>query len=54
MEKAMKEWTTWLFYGMGASIVVLSWIATSQLDDRLKSIETQLDIQAQIIDKLRN
>ena len=50
----MKDWTTYLFYGIAASIVVLSWVATSKLEDRLKGIETQLDIQAQIIDKLRN
>tara|TARA_E500000178_G_C16906433_1_gene700485 strand:- start:405 stop:569 length:165 start_codon:yes stop_codon:yes gene_type:complete len=54
MEKAMKDWTNYVFYGLAAAVLVLSYVATDKIENRLKSIENQLDIQAQIIDKLRN
>ena len=50
----MKDWTNCVFYGLAAAVLVLSYVATDKIENRLKSIENQLDIQAQIIDKLRN
>ncbi len=50
----MKDWTNYVFYGLAAAVLVLSYVATDKIENRLKSIENQLDIQAQIIDKLRN
>ena len=49
----MRDWTNNLFYGLAAAVIVLTYVATNELESRLKSIETQLDIQATIIDKLR-
>ena len=54
MEKAMKDWTNYIFYGLAATVLVLSYVATDKIENRLKSLENQLDIHAKIIDKLRN
>jgi hypothetical protein len=54
MEKAMKDWTNYIFYGLAAAVLVLSYVTTDKLENRLKSLENQLDIHAKIIDNLRN
>jgi hypothetical protein len=42
-----------LFYGLVATALVLTYVATDELETRLKNIEEQIEIQNVIIDKLR-
>jgi len=49
----MRDWTNWLFYGIAGCALVLTWFAADELESRLQALEYQLDMQAIIIDKLR-
>ena len=42
-----------LFYGLVVAALVLTYVATDQLETRLKNIEEQIEMQNVIIDKLR-
>tara|TARA_Y100000992_G_scaffold282330_1_gene230759 strand:+ start:1068 stop:1244 length:177 start_codon:yes stop_codon:yes gene_type:complete len=52
MEKAMKDWTNYLFYGLAAVVIILTYFATNELETRLTSIETQINNQHKMLKDL--
>ncbi len=48
----MKDWTNYLFYGLAAVVIILTYFATNELETRLTSIETQINNQHKMLKDL--